>query len=145
MPDMGQVGKEINGETLQPEGAKPHPIDWDRNARLIDAGIKAVRDAGAKSSIHPKVMLHIAQPETVEPWFAAAVKAGVTDFDVIGISYYAKWSKYTIHQLGIEVVRLRMLYPGKEIVVAETAYPWTTAWKDTQPNTLGDDSVVPYY
>jgi arabinogalactan endo-1,4-beta-galactosidase len=145
MPDMVQVGNEINGEILQPGDAKPHPIDWVRDAKLLAAGIKAVRDAGAASRIHPKVMLHIAQPENVETWFAAATAAGVTDFDTIGISYYAKWSKYTIRQLGIEIVRLRMLYPGKEVLVVETAYPWTLAWKDTQPNVLGEDSVVPYY
>src|SRR5262249_59076804 len=85
MPDMVQVGNEINQEILEPEGTKPHPIDWARNARLLNAGIRAVRDAGSKSSVKPKVMLHIAQPENVEPWFADAVKAGVTDFDVIGI------------------------------------------------------------
>ena len=145
MPDLVQVGNEINSEILQPEGTKWHPINWDRNARLINAGIKAVRDAGAKSAIKPKVVLHIAQPENVEPWFAAAVKASVTDFDVIGISYYSKWSKYTIRQLGIEIVRLRMLYPSKEVLIAETGYPWTTAWKDNQPNTLGEDSIIPYY
>jgi arabinogalactan endo-1,4-beta-galactosidase len=145
MPDMVQVGNEINSEMLQPEGTKWHKIDWNRNAKLLNAGIKAVRDAGAKSAIHPKVMLHIAQPENVEPWFADAVKAGVADFDTIGISYYAKWSKYTIKQLGIEIVRLKMLYPAKDVVIVETAYPWTLKWKDNQPNTLGEDSVVPFY
>lgn len=145
MPDLVQIGNEINSEILQPAGTKWHPIDWERNARLLNAGITAVRDAGAKSAIKPKVMLHIAQPENVEPWFADAVKAGATDFDLIGISYYAKWSKYTIRQLGIEIVRLRMLYPSKEVLVVETGYPWTTKWKDSQPNTLGDDSIVPYY
>lgn len=145
MPDLVQVGNEINREMLEPEGVKDHPIDWTRNAKLINAGIRAVRDAGAKSAVQPNVMLHIAQPENVEPWFADAVKAGVTDFDLIGISYYAKWSKYTIKQLGIELVRLSMLYPTKPALVVETAYPWTTKWKDSLPNTLGDDSVVPFY
>jgi arabinogalactan endo-1,4-beta-galactosidase len=145
MPDAVQVGNEINREMLEPEGTKLHPINWQRNAMLINAGIRAVRDAGAKSRIKPKVMLHIAQPENVEPWFADAIKAGVTDFDLIGISYYAKWSKYSLKQLGIEITRLRMLYPSKEVVVVETAYPWTLNWKDNLANVLGADSVVPQY
>jgi arabinogalactan endo-1,4-beta-galactosidase len=29
-------------------------------------------------------------------WFDAALEAGVTDFDLIGLSYYTFWSKYTI-------------------------------------------------
>jgi arabinogalactan endo-1,4-beta-galactosidase len=145
MPDMVQIGNEVNREMMEPEGTPLHPIDWVRNARLIDAGIKAVRDAGEKSATEPEVMLHIAQPENVEPWFADATKAGVRDFDSIGISYYAKWSKYSIKQLGIEIARLRILYPGKQVVVVETAYPWTTKWKDNLPNTLGEDSIVPHY
>jgi len=30
----------------------------------------------------------------------AAAAAGVTDFDLIGISYYSKWSKYSLAGLG---------------------------------------------
>jgi arabinogalactan endo-1,4-beta-galactosidase len=141
MPDLVQVGNEINQEMLGQDGWKGRPIDWVRNAALINAGIKAVRDAGAKSAIKPRVMLHIAQPENVEPWFAAAVKAGVTDFDIIGISYYSKWSKYSVANLGTEIFRLTHLYKA-DVMVVETGYVWTTAWKDTSPNTLGEDSVV---
>jgi arabinogalactan endo-1,4-beta-galactosidase len=58
-PDMVQVGNEINSEILMPAPpAEGKTIDWARNARLINAGIKAVRDAGPGI----KVMLHIAQP-----------------------------------------------------------------------------------
>jgi arabinogalactan endo-1,4-beta-galactosidase len=145
MPDMVQVGNEINSEILGREDWKGRPIDWERNATLINAGIKAVRDAGAQSVVKPKVILHIAQPENVEPWFAAAAKAGVTDFDVIGISYYFKWTKYNLRGLGVELVRLSKLYPGKELIVVETAYPWTLQWKDSLSNTLGEDATIPQY
>ena len=144
MPEMVQVGNEINQEMLGQEDWKGRPIDWARNAALINAGIKAVRDAGAKSAIKPRVMLHIAQPENVEPWFAAAVKAGVTDFDVIGISYYSKWSKYSVANLGTEIYRLTHIYKA-DVMVVETGYIWTTAWKDTSPNTLSEDSVARGY
>ena len=43
-------------------------------------------------------MLHVAQPENVEPWFAAAAAAGVRDFDYIGVSYYPKWSSLDMPQ-----------------------------------------------
>lgn len=146
MPDMVQVGNEINVEMLgQADWPKDRPIDWERDARLINAGIRAVRDAGARSAIKPKVMLHIAQPENVEPWFAAATKAGVTDFDVIGISYYPKWSKETIAGLGATINRLRFRYPHAEVMVVETAYPWTFDYADSAPNQLGTDSVLPGY
>jgi arabinogalactan endo-1,4-beta-galactosidase len=145
MPEIVQVGNEINSEMLEQPDEKPHPIDWARNAMLINAGIRGVRDAGAKSSIKPRVMLHIAQPENAEPWFAAATKAGVTDYDIIGLSYYSKWSKYLIAGLGTEIYRLRHIYPKADVMVVETAYLWTARWKDNYANALGEDSLFPGY
>jgi arabinogalactan endo-1,4-beta-galactosidase len=132
MPEMVQVGNEINPEMLQkarPQLAngdiatKPR-INWARNALIVNAGIRASRDAGRKFAIKPWVMLQIAQPENVEPWFADAARAGVADFDLIGISYYGRqWSQYDIAQTGETIRRLRTLYPGKDVMLVETAYP----------------------
>ena len=143
-PDLVQVGNETNGEIVSSLARAKEPIDWTRNALLFNAGIKAVRDAGAASATKPRVMLHIAQPENVEPWFAAAAKAGVTDFDLIGISYYSKWSKRSMAQLGETINRLRHLYSA-DVLVVETAYPFTTDGADASPNLLGEDSLIPGY
>ena len=145
MPQWVQVGNETNGEILgRKDWDKTRPIVWERNARLFNAGIRAVRDAGARSSIQPRVMLHIAQPENVEPWFAAATQAGVTDFDLIGISYYAKWSQDSIAGLGAAIKRLRERYKA-DVVVVETAYPWTLDSADSMNNLLGEDSLIAAY
>jgi arabinogalactan endo-1,4-beta-galactosidase len=144
MPELVQVGNETNGEIASTLAKAKEPINWDRNALLFNAGIKAVRDAGAQSKIKPRVMLHIAQPENVEPWFAAAAKAGVTDFDIIGISYYSKWSKRSMAQLGETINRLRNTYAA-DVLVVETAYPFTTQNADTSPNLLGEDSLIAGY
>jgi len=145
MPEMVQTGNEINQEMLGQADWKGRPIDWERNARLLNAAIKAVRDAGAHSAVKPKVMLHIAQPENAEPWFAAAKAAGVTDFDIIGLSYYPKWSKETLAGLGATINRLRFRYRQAEVMVVETGYPWTLRYNDSSPNQLGADSVLPQY
>ena len=144
MPELVQVGNETNGEIVSSLAKAKEPIHWDRNALLFNAGIKAVRDAGAESKIKPRVMLHIAQPENVEPWFAAAAKAGVSDFDIIGISYYSKWSKRSMAQLGQTINRLRNTYAA-DVLVVETAYPFTTANADSSPNLLGEDSLIAGY
>ena len=73
---MVQVGNEINTQMLRPADTKGVPIDWARNAKILNAGIRAVREAHAADGASPKVMLHVAQPENVEPWFAAATAAG---------------------------------------------------------------------
>jgi len=144
MPDLVQVGNETNGEIVSTLARAKDPIDWTRNALLFNAGIKAVRDVGATAKIKPRIMLHIAQPENVEPWFAAAAKAGVTDFDLVGISYYSKWSKRTMAQLGETINRMRHLYPA-DVLVVETAYPFTNDGADSSPNLLGQDSLIAGY
>lgn len=141
MPDMVQVGNETNPELMA--GPKK-PIDWTRNATLLNAGIKAVRDAGKVAKVNPRVMLHIAQPENVEPWFDDATAAGVIDYDVIGISYYKKWSTRSMPELGRTIARARARYKA-DVIVVETAYPFTLANADTSPNLLGSDALIPGY
>ncbi|MDC7685114.1 glycosyl hydrolase 53 family protein [Asticcacaulis sp. BYS171W] len=149
MPDQVQVGNETNGEMMgdltYKEGQAKRPIDWTRNARLFNSGIRAVRDAGAKAGKTPRIMLHIAQPENVEHWFLAATKAGITGYDLIGISYYKKWSKMDMAGLGAVINRVRHTYPDKDIVVVETAYPFTDRHKDQNGNLMGTDSAFAPY
>jgi arabinogalactan endo-1,4-beta-galactosidase len=144
MPDMVQPGNEINHEILDKGRWKTGAINWKRNALLLNAAIKAIRDAGRKAGTHPKVMIQIAQPENNLPWYAAAVKAGVTDFDMIGISYYPKWSTDSFHGLGRTINLLRNTYPRKEVLVVETAYPWTTGGSPAAAE-LARDNVTPGY
>ena len=62
---------------------------------------------------------------------------GVTDFDLIGLSYYWAWHKPTsITDAGNVVSQLRQLYPGKEVMIFETGYPWTLQWKDNASNLI---------
>jgi arabinogalactan endo-1,4-beta-galactosidase len=134
MPDQVQIGNEINPEMLVPRSWVLHPIgvnrpvDWERDALIINAGIKAVRVASKASLIKPKVMLQIAHPQSVEPWLLEATKVGIKDFDMIGISYYSfHYSPDDMAKTG-EVIRdLRKTYPDKEVVVIETDYPWTSS------------------
>src|SRR3954452_1652038 len=143
MPEMVQVGNETNPELLG--GKVPGaPINWERNARLLNAGIAAVQEAGRSGSIAPRIMLHIAQPENVLPWFDDATKAGVKGYGLIGISYYKKWSKYSPEQLKQTIAESKRRY-GKDVIVVETGYPFTLEGADTATNLLGDDALVPGY
>lgn len=146
MPDYVQVGNEINSELMMDkpwsEGVE---INWARDAKLISAGIRAVREAGQKSSLAPKVVLHIAQPENTEKWLVAATQAGVTDFDVIGFSYYPQWSAQSLAGVRATVNRLRHRYPTADVMVLETAYPWTQSWADDNRNVLNEKALVAPY
>jgi arabinogalactan endo-1,4-beta-galactosidase len=143
MPEMVQVGNETNPELLG--GKVPgQPINWARNAKLLNAGIRAVREAGRTGSIAPRIMLHIAQPENILPWFDAATKAGVRGYDLIGISYYSKWSKWNLAQLKETIATAKSRY-AKDVIVVETGYPFTLEGADTAKNLLGEDALVPGY
>ncbi len=137
-PDLVQVGNETNGELL---AGPSKTIDWTRNSRLLNAGIRAVREAAARTGKPIRVMLHIAQPENAEPWFAAATTAGVTDYDLIGLSYYRRWSKESVPELAATIERLKARY-NRDVMVVETAYPYSlTAHGDDSNNVLGADAV----
>jgi arabinogalactan endo-1,4-beta-galactosidase len=137
MPNLVQVGNEINTAVLRADGAAGYPIDWARNATLLNRGIQAVRDAGRDGAHAPRIMLHIAKPEEVEGWLLAAQNAGVTDFEVIGISYYVGWSRNTLSATASVVNRLRHRF-GKEVMIAETAYPWTLQGANDSANNILD-------
>jgi arabinogalactan endo-1,4-beta-galactosidase len=141
LPELVQVGNEINPALL---GGPKKQIDWARNAALINAGLKAVREASVAAHRPIRSMLHIAQPENAEPWFAAATAAGVTDYDVIGLSYYRKWSTQPMSGLAATITRMTRTY-GKDVVLVETAYPYTVVPANGVNNLLGPDSVDPAY
>ena len=87
-------------------------------------------------------MLHVAQPENVEPWFAAAVAAGVRDFDYIGVSYYPKWSRARPAAGGARAEARSMQRFRRPIIIVEVSYPFTLRDAgDKAPNLLGEDSL----
>ncbi len=143
LPDIVQVGNEINPMILQ-QGALQWPIDWERNSYLINKGIKAVRDVSEDINKEIGVMLHIAQPENGIWWFEQASQNGVTDYDWIGLSYYPKWSEYTLDNVSTAFSTLIKTYK-KRLMLVETAYPFTLVDADTAGNILGEDALVPEY
>ena len=86
LPDMVQVGNEINHGMLWPDGGTKH---LDTLASFFKAGIKGVRDID--KSI--KVVLHIAcGGENGESrWFLDNMLKRDVKFDIIGESYYPRW------------------------------------------------------
>ncbi len=85
-PEWVQVGNEITNGMLWP---LCNIANFDNFTYVLNQGIKAVRDASPDT----KVVLHIdsgADTEMVTKWFQNVVAAGVTDFDVLGLSFYPR-------------------------------------------------------
>jgi beta-galactosidase len=112
LPDMVQVGNEINHGIVWPEGSVSH---LDSLAQLLHAGTAAVK------AVDPTIvmMLHVAlggqNEETV--FFADEMRKRQVPFDVIGLSYYPKWHG-TLDDLRDNMLDLIRRY-DKDIIVVE--------------------------
>jgi arabinogalactan endo-1,4-beta-galactosidase len=111
----------------------------------LNAGIRAVRAAARQAGKPIRVMLHIAQPENVLPWFEAAWDAGVRDFDQVGVSYYRRWSSEGFEGLAATLKEVKRRYPDSEVILVETAYPWTLEYADEAPNLLTENTLMDGY
>ena len=112
LPDMVQVGNEINHGMIWPEGSIRHP---DSLARLLYAGICGVKaiDPGCP------IMLHIALggQNDESHFFLDNMLSREVPFDVIGLSYYPRWHG-TLSDLKYNVDDLAKQY-GKDVIVVE--------------------------
>ncbi len=144
LPEMVQVGNEVNIEIMQPEDSmNVNSINWERNIYLLHRGIKAVEDAAQKAGKEIQIMMHIAQPENALWWFAEAEKNGLTGYDWIGLSYYPKWSSYKFDELPQAIDSLHRTF-NKRVMIVETAYPFTFENADEAGNILGEDALIPW-
>lgn len=118
-PEWVQVGNEIPGGMLYPEGST---ANWGQLARLINKGYEAIKAVSPQS----KVILHLDQGnnrERFRTWFDNARTHGAK-YDVIGLSYYPYWlpgkPDYTlsIDDLAANMNGLVARY-GKEVMVVE--------------------------
>ena len=144
-PEIVQVGNETNQGMLFPVGEVKNNY-WLAFGELLNSGIKAIRDFSAASDIKPKILLHVAQFQNAAWWIEGVVNMGkVTDFDILGISHYSKWSTMNRMDLITETIgNIRATY-GKQVMIVETAYPWTGEDADSYVNIFRNaDSVSGY-
>lgn len=145
LPEMVQIGNETNRDILMATGVNaPWQLDWSRNAPLFNTAIRAVREISAETGEEIRIALHIAGPQNVEWYMDGFISHGVTDFDIIGLSYYWPYHKpVTIAETGQVISRLRQHYSNKEVMILETGCIWTTSSHDQAVNVLNE--IAPGY
>jgi arabinogalactan endo-1,4-beta-galactosidase len=141
IPEMIQIGNETNFGMLWPVGKIVNDSDssWKNFGVLLNSGIKAVRDFSKTAAIKPQIILHEAQLQTAPYWTEKITTvAEVTDFDILGLSHYYKWS--TVHPLKevADTIRLLKNKYHKKVMIVETAFPWTFDNADNYNNLFGD-------
>jgi arabinogalactan endo-1,4-beta-galactosidase len=148
-PSIVQIGNEINGtilierttEKIDDSSPGLYPIDWSRQVSLLHRGIDAIKKLNADNGLEIKSLIHVAQPENTDWWFSQASINGLRGYDIIGISYYPQWSDYGVREVGEQVAFLTEEY-AKEVMIVETAFPWTTGSNDGANNILGSASAL---
>lgn len=130
-PDYIQIGNEINQGLLWPTGHSNHPIQMQA---LLSEGIRATRNVSPKT----KIMLHYAGYQDASIFFEPLKNL---DFDLIGLSYYPIWHGKNMSLLEAKMVELANTYK-KEVVIAETSYPFSLLWADWTNNIVGDTSQL---
>lgn len=144
MPEMVQIGNETNCGLMMTKTKAGFPnLDgcnnhWQELGAIINSGVKAVRDVSAKSPVKTKVALHVGEPANVYWWFGKITTSGaVTDFDIIGMSYYPLWhTTVSFANLPALIIKLKNDFQ-KKVMILETAYPWTLEYGDSYNNQFG--------
>lgn len=126
-PSVVQIGNEVTNGMLWPIGQIYHSSgreDWDGFTTLLKAGAEGVQDAPGPSGA-AATMLHIQRIDhlestryTLDHIFERGVR-----LDLIGVSYYPFWHG-SLATLQTALDGLADRY-DKDLVVAETSYPWT--------------------
>jgi arabinogalactan endo-1,4-beta-galactosidase len=141
VPDMVQVGNEITPGMLWPDGRNNTAQGWVQFGELLKQGIQGVKDGTADSTI--KIMIHIDRggDNSTARWFYDNLAAQGVQFDVIGLSYYPWWHN-TVAVMKANINDLATRY-NKDIVLAETAYPWTTQYLNDGMSDVGLGTWTP--
>lgn len=138
LPEIIQIGNETDSGFLWNHGKVWNEFsnNWENYAGLLYEAIKAVKEVD--NSI--KIMLHHSSVENAI-YFFNELKPFNIDFDMIGLSYYPQ---FQIKDLGIIQSKLNELALtfNKEILIVETAYPFTLQWNDNNTNYIGYSNQV---
>jgi arabinogalactan endo-1,4-beta-galactosidase len=146
MPEFVQLGNETNCGMLYSDAPEGFPScnvcdgSWKNMGEVLNAAIKAVRAVSEGGRMKTKILLHVADPKNVSWWFDNIIaKAAVTDFDLIGFSYYPLWhTSVSVDHISEKISEFSHRF-SRDVMILETAYPWSASGSDNYNNQFGSD------
>ncbi len=131
---MVQLGNEINKGM---SGERQYSFI----CQLLNAGAKAVREAGSNHGQDIRIVVHYANPEDPDTIIDRLnkLRTNEVDYDIVGISYYPFWHG-TLDNLTQLMEKIRADY-GKDVMVAETSYAWTVEDGDGNGNSVSEKDL----
>jgi arabinogalactan endo-1,4-beta-galactosidase len=159
-PDFVQVGNEITGGLLWPDGqvkvplstvkvfegdvqvmSPPEPYDdarqWNRLIRLLKADIDGVTAATIPAD-NVRIIVHLdcGGDWPVTKWYLDHLEKAAVDYDVVGQSYYPHWHG-PLENVRDNIRKTRRRY-DKDVMIVETGYPS----RDTHPSAAAAKYMV---
>lgn len=130
-PDSVQIGNEINVGMLWPTGQVVNN-DFAPLASLLKQGYAATKACNSGT----QVMIHTADADSDANarWFYDGIRAQGVVWDITALSYYCMWHGSLANLYNV-ITDVRARY-GKPVVIAETAYQFTTANADSEGNSV---------
>lgn len=129
---MVQLGNETNGRMA---GERT----WMNIYKIMAAGARAVRE------VDPGILIavHFTNPEVAGNMatFASKLDYYNLDYDVFATSYYPFWHG-SLDNLKAVLQEVQTTY-NKQVLVAETSYPYTLEDTDFHPNTIREGGKYP--
>lgn len=152
LPQMVQIGNETNCGMMLTNTPNTFPNlsicegNWENFGKVLNAGINAVRAIDKMSGENTQIVLHIADPINLDWWFSDVMSKGmVTDFDIAGFSFYNLWHTDISFSALPGVVSAFIEKTNKDVIVLETAYPFTTESNDAYNNIYGGEGPITNY
>lgn len=116
---------------------------WPEDASKFNIAFSAVDDFNVANSTTIKKAVHFTDNTTI--WLAGLFSENnITNYDIIGISFYPEWSNFTnLSQLGNLITTLKTTY-NKDVMIFETGVPWTTSNSDSYSNIINTYGNLSY-
>ncbi|OMF15190.1 hypothetical protein BK131_09855 [Paenibacillus amylolyticus] len=137
MPDMVQIGNEINSGVLN---GLSSDVDFEQNVALLKSGIDAVRAVEGGDQV--QIMIHLAEGGKADTfdWYFSELEKRELKYDIIGLSYYPFWhGTFADVQKTMNKVSDKF---KKDVIIAETSYPFSYKNGDAHGNIIGSDEAL---
>ncbi len=144
-PAWVQVGNEIDPGMLWPlgrvNGDWDTPQQWDQLAWLLGRAMAGTELTDP--ACRPQRLIHLASSGNtafVTRYLDELNSRGIVP-EGIGLSYYPWWHGSLADLEG--TLRALAVSQSAELMIVESAYPWTTAWQDNGNNIVGPATLLP--
>lgn len=137
MPDMVQIGNEINSGVLNGLNSN---VNFEENVALLQRGVDGVR--AVEDGDQVQIMIHLAEGGKAEmfDWYFSELEKRDLEYDIIGLSYYPFWhGTFADVQKTMNEVSEKF---KKDVIIAETSYPFSYKNGDAHGNIIGSDEAL---